>query len=407
MFRVTLKLSSLLVVAMVLCLAILVTPARAQTETIIYSFAGGTDGGSPQGGVIADTVGNLYGVTEYGGAIGGGAIFELTPASGGGWTKKTLYSFNYSGGDVYLPVSNLVFDAKGNLCGVAPIGGASGFGGVFELSPTANNTWTEKVIYSFAGGTDITSFQATLTIDGAGNLYFYRPISVSSTGTYSYGGVVELQASSGWSEKVVFTFTGGNDGSAPYGGQLTLDASGNLYGMAYNGAHDFGLVFKLVKGSNGTFTEKILHTFSGGTDGSAGAAAPLTVTASGNVFGVSQWNLFELIPNANGTWTEKILHAFNGGTDGAYPQSGLTMDASGRLYGTTDLGGVHHGTVYQVTQGSNGAWTEKVLHKFTATAGDGLSPNFETLSIDSKGNLYGTTSSGGINGNGVVFEVTP
>ena len=390
-----------------LAVALFTLPGQAQTEKIIYSFGGGTDGAIPED-VILDANGNLYGTVETGGANGGGGVFELSPNTSGGWTKTMLYSFSFTGSDVALPASNLVFDTKGNLYGISAIGGAHGSGGIFELSPGTGGVWTEKVIYSFAGGSDVVSFQSSLAIDGAGNLYSYRA-STSSSVAGTYGAVFELVAGSSgtWSEKILHTFSGGNDGSAQYGGRLAIDSSGNLYGQANGGAHDYGLVFELVHGANGTWSEKVLHTFTGGADGAAGFEDLLLIEPNGNIFGASLWNVFELVRGSNGTWTEKTLHTFSGGGDGAFPDSGMIMDASGKLYGITNEGGAHHGTVFELTPNANGTWSEKILHKFSATGGDGRFPNFATLVMDKQGNLYSATAQGGTSNNGVVFEVTP
>lgn len=377
-------------------------PSQAQTEKIIYSFSGGADGTSPMGGLILDTNGNLYGVTPGGGANYGGTVFELSPSSGGIWTKTLLYSFNPKQGDVGYPDSNLVFDVKGNLYGICFIGGANGAGGIFELSPGSNRTWNEKIIYSFVGGVDSVYSQSTLTIDAAGSLYGYH--------NSGYGSIFQLEAGSNgtWTEKTLHSFSGGNDGTIQYGDQLSVDPFGNLYGQARVGPHDFGIIFQLVRGANGSWTEKILHAFTGGADGSAGVGNAILRDANGNLFGVSSWNVFELVPGSNGAWTEKILHTFTGGSDGAYPESGLTMDASGKLYGATyEGGGSHRGTVFELTRSANGSWTEKILHRFTPTGGDGVYPSFLTLAIDKQGNLYGTTLSGGTSNLGAVFEVTP
>ncbi len=389
-------------------LSLCVSPAQGQTEKIIYSFAGGTDGTAPFTGVTIDKSGNLYGVTETGGSNSAGSVFELSLGSGGTWTNTVLYSFGFTSGNVWLPTSNLVFDVKGNLYGIAPEGGANGSGGIFELSPGSNGIWTEKVIYSFTGGTDIVPFLSYLAIDRAGNLYGYRESFSSSSGTTSYGGVFQVQANADgtWTENVLHTFSGGSDGSAPYAGQLTLDSAGNVYGQASNGVRDFGLVFELVRGSKGNWSEKTLHTFTGAADGSAVAPGALVIDASGNIFGTSVWNAFELIPNSNGTWTEKVIHTFGGGSDGAYPDSGLTPSASGNLYGATFNGGMHRGTVFQLTPGSNGSWTESVLHRFTGTAGDGINPN-SPLVVDGHGNVFGSTPTGGLSDAGIIFEVTP
>ena len=265
---------------------------------------------------------------------------------------------------------------EGNLCAMAFEGGANSAGGMFEFSPGSNGTWNEKIIYSFAGGMDIVSLASSLTIDGAGNLFGYH---------YTvYGSIFELEAGSNgtWAEKILHTFSGGNDGTAQFGDQLYVDSSGNLYGQAWVGPHDFGIVFELVRGANGSWTEKILHTFTGGADGSAGVGSPIVQDANGNLFGASTWNVFELLPGSNGTWTEKILHTFTGGSDGAYAESGLTVSASGKLYGATSEGGLHRGTVFELTPAANGTWTEKVIHRFTPTGGDGVYPSFLTLAID-------------------------
>src|SRR5579864_2168801 len=361
------------VVAFVLCASL----AQGQTEKVIYSFAGGADGSASQGGLLIDGSGNLYGVTPFGGPEGAGTVYELSPGSAGIWSKTPLYTFTFQAGDVFFPNSNLVSDAKGNLYGIGVEGGANGFGGIFELSPGSNGTWTEKVIYSFRGGTDVVSFVSYLTIDSTGNLFGYLNV-----------GIFELQANVNgtWSEKILHTFSGGNDGSAPYAGELAVDSAGNLYGEAYNGVRDFGLVFELVRGSNGSWSEKTLHTFLGGADGSS-IPGLLAIDGSGNVFGTSTWNAFELVPGPNGTWTEKILHTFSGGSDGAYPDSGLTQSASGTVYGTTSEGGVHLGTVFQLMPRANGTWTEKILHRFTHTGADGISPYASPLVLDGHGNL--------------------
>ncbi len=398
------ELRVLLFVTMVAVASLLLTLlSQAQTEKIIYSFSGGTDGANPQGGVVLDTNGNLYGVTPGGGTTGGGTVFELSP-SNGTWAKTVLYSFSAKQGDVGYPDSNLVFDGKGNLYGICFIGGANGAGGIFELSPGSNGTWSEKVIYSFVGGVDSMYIGSPLTIDGAGNLYGYH--------NSGYGSIFELEAGSNgtWTEKILHSFSGGNDGTIQYGDQLSVDGSGNLYGQARVGPHDFGIVFELVRGATGSWTEKILHSFTGGADGSAGVGSRILRDPNGNLFGISSWSVFELVPGSNGTWTEKIPYTFTGGSDGAYPESGLIMDASGKLYGATyEGGGAHRGTIFELTPATNGTWTEKILHRFTRTGGDGTYPSFLTLAMDKQGNLYGTTVSGGPStfGFGVVFEVTP
>lgn len=385
----------------------LTSAALAQTETILYSFTGSTDGGDPVGGVILDSKGNLYGTTEVGGANGAGTVFELSPNSNGGWTEQVLYSFNgfADQNDGYLPFGGLTFDTKGNLYGTTLGGGTSFDGTAFELSPGANGTWTEKVIYDFTGGTSVGSPQnLSLGVDGSGNLY-----GLASFGcTYGFGCVFELVAGTNgtWTLKILHAFSGGSDGSDPYGVAPIFDSAGNLYGSTTEGGpHDYGVVFKLTPQSNGTWSESLLYAFTG----AGGVAAPignLTFDSAGNIYGVA-YDVFELSPGSNGVYTEKDLHFFTGGKDGAIPESGVVFDSAGNLFGTTYTGGAHRGTVYGMAPSSSGTWGEKVLHAFSTTGGDGVFPTLSSLAIDSKGHLYGTTAAGGSSNSGVVYEVTP
>jgi uncharacterized repeat protein (TIGR03803 family) len=384
----------------------LTSVAWAQTEQVIYSFTGGSDGGGPAGGVIVDAKGNLYGTTEAGGANSAGAVFELTPNTNGTWTEKVIYSFSHLGMDGFLPYSGLTFDSKGSLYGTTLGGGSAGQGTVFELSPGSNGTWTEQILYSFQGGTDVSSaLWGDLAIDSSGNLYG----ASYSGGTYQFGTVYELSPGSNgtWSEKVVYSFSGGNDGGRPLGLQLAIDAAGNLYGMTSTGGpHDYGLVFELVRGLSGNWTEKIVHAFVGGADGSSPAGS-LVFDAAGNLYGPSSFSVFELMPGSNGSWTKKEIHRFAGGSDGAFPESGLVFDKAGNLCGTTETGGAHRGTVFKLAPNANGTWTETVLHKFSSSGTDGVFPAFPALAIDAKGNLFGTTAAGGTSNAGVVFAVKP
>ena len=132
----------------------------------------------------------------------------------------------------------------------------------------------------------------------------------------------------------------------------------------------------------------------------------MAIDNAGNVFGTSTWSVLQFVPGSNGTWTENILHSFAGGRDGAYPDAGLTLGKSGKLYGTTNQGGAHYGTVFELTPHSDGTWSERILHRFTPSSGDGYYPSVSPVIVDGLGNVYGTVSAGAFNG-GVVFEVTP
>ena len=217
------------------------------TEKVLYSFcsqANCTDGWFPYAGLIFDAAGNLYGTTSLGGTYGAGTAFELTPAAGGGWTEKVLYSFGNSGTDAVVPVGRLIFDAAGNLYGTSEVGGTYGYGTVFELTPTAGGGWTEKVLYSFGNGTDGASPDAGLIFDTDSNLYG----TTRYGGPYGWGTVFELTptAGGGWTETVLHSFGYGTDGALLYAGVI-FDAAGNLYGTTTEGGTDtyYGTVFEL------------------------------------------------------------------------------------------------------------------------------------------------------------------
>jgi uncharacterized repeat protein (TIGR03803 family) len=127
---------------------------------------------------------------------------------------------------------------------------------------------------------------------------------------------------------------------------------------------------------------------------------------SGNLYGVSQYSVYELLPGSSGAWTLKVLYTFKGGADGAIPLAPLTFDASGSLYGTTNTGGKHRGTVFKLTPSANGGWTERVLHSFSPGGADGIFPGSERLVVDASGNIFGTTFNGGASSEGVIYEIT-
>jgi uncharacterized repeat protein (TIGR03803 family) len=375
------------------------------TERILYSFTAGIDGGYPYAGMVMDAKGNLYGTTSQGGANFAGAVFEVTPNSNGTWTEQVLYSFaGFNGtGDGYLPYSTLTFDAKGNLYSTTQGGGASFHGTVFQLSPQSNGTWSEKVLYSFGGGNDGAEPFAGVILDTAGNLYG----TTFSGGKYGFGTAFELEAGANgtWTEKQLHNFTGAVDGANPFYGSLAFDRAGNLYGETYSGgANDYGVIYQLSLASNGEWTEKIVHAFSGGSDGDS-TAGNLVVDNHGNVFAESFFSVQELTPT-NGVWTTTNIHNFTGGSDGSSAEGGLFLDKAGNVYGMTFSGGAHRGTVFELTPSSNGTWTEKILHRFTGGT-DGDFPQLAPVTVDGSGNVYGTTPAGGGSNAGVVFEVKP
>jgi uncharacterized repeat protein (TIGR03803 family) len=383
------------------------------TETVLHSFGRGTDGISPNAGLIFDAAGNLYGTTQQGGIHGWGTAFELSPRQGGGWIETVLHSFNLISTDGAELDAGLNFDADGNLYSVTVGGGSGSVGTMFQLSPRHDGGWTETVLYNFHyDGTDGTSpAYGSLISDAARNLYG----TTGFGGAYESGVVFELTRNrgGGWTEKVLYSFGKDADASNPETG-LIMDAAGNLYGTTFQGGiHNYGTVFKLSPAGGG-WTEKILHNFNfNGTDG-AWLYSGLVFDRLGNLYGTTleggihgYGTVFELSPNGSGGWTETVLHSFNfNGTDGAFPYAGLTIDAAGNLYGTTRQGGIHsYGTAFEMSF-TDGAWREKLLHSFNNNGADGAYP-FAGLVLDAANNLYGTTGAGGIHGFGTVFQLTP
>jgi len=219
------------------------------TETVLYAFTGGADGGNPKAGLIQDAAGNFYGTTFLRGGpkpcawygYGCGTVFELSPAG----LETVLYSFK-GAADGGNSEAGLIRDAAGNLYGTALNGGHSGYGAVFELSPTG----TETVLYSFSNGTNGGNPNAGLIQDAAGNLYgtsFYG----LSTGICTGGCGTVFEVSSTGKETVLHSFAGGADGANP-SGSLIQDAAGNFYGTASRGGslatwpYGSGVVFKLA-----------------------------------------------------------------------------------------------------------------------------------------------------------------
>jgi uncharacterized repeat protein (TIGR03803 family) len=413
----------------ILTLLALGTGASAATEKVLHAFDL-TDGGQPSGGLVFDAQGNLYGTTLEGGTSGqkAGTVFELSPASDGSWTETVLYSFT-GGQDGAGPNGRVIFDAQGNLYGTTAYGGASNFGTVFKLTRGSDGTWTEAVLHSFTDGTDGESPFAGLVFDPAGNLY---GTTVDGGTTNGFGTVFSLKpVSEGrWKEEVIHRFQGGRDGIYPFGGVI-VDAAGNLYGAtSYGGGLGCvgllgcGTVFKLRPNANGTFTEQVLYRFTG-SEG-VGPNAGVILDTAGNLYGTTSsgagsgcggigcGTVFELSPLSGGGWKTHFIYRFNVYWHGWQPDAGLVLDAAGNLYGTAaygggrGCGGIGCGVVFELKPpgSSGGKWRETVLHRFSPKQGDGSKPIAEPT-LDAVGNVYGTTVSGGTSNVGLVFEITP
>jgi uncharacterized repeat protein (TIGR03803 family) len=274
--------------------------------TLLYSFNNIPDAGVPDSPVVFDSVGNLYGTTEFGGAgicynsinlnYGCGAVYKLAP-SGEGWAETVIYSFQ-GGNDGQMPMGGLIFDAAGNLYGMTAIGGSSDAGTIFKLSPSGSD-WTETVLHTFQGR-DGSFPMGNLIADQSGNLY-----GATAGGGFNNGGVVfELAHPGSWTYNLLYSFP--ND-STP-AGTLVFDGSGQLYGTTRGGgAYGDGTAYKLTP--------------------------------------------------SNGSWTSTDLHDFQF-SDGVLPNGGLVFDSAGNLYGTAQTGGVGFdgpcygvgcGTIWEIT----------------------------------------------------------
>jgi uncharacterized repeat protein (TIGR03803 family) len=390
-----------------------IVPAQAQQATkykVLHAFTGGNDGGGLWGSLLLDERGDIYGTTIAGGTKGkGGTAFKLTRGANGTWKETVLYNFCSLPGcaDGGGSFAGLIFDGAGNLYGTTESGGAHVYGTVFRLTPSADG-WKETLLHSFGFNKYGCCPQASLVMDSAGNLFGTASVAFE----LSTGG-------DGWKETVLHDFTGQNgDGSGAYTG-LVLDAAGNLYGVTLHGGGGgcgggCGTAYQLQPTTGGGWEEHILHDFDTGGDTMAFPDGPLLPGSIGNLYGTASvggatgnGTVYRLTLESDGHWKATILHSFTGGANGIEPAAGVVMDKAGNLYGTTNAGGTTAcgcGLIYKLAPNSNGKWTYTVLHRFTGF--DGAGPN-ANLIMDSKGSLYGTTTTGGAGGNGVAFELAP
>jgi uncharacterized repeat protein (TIGR03803 family) len=388
-----------------------VTEASAGTLKVLHNF-NGADGKWPTG-VIFDGSGNLYGAAITGGSSGDGLVFELTPSASGHWNEKALIQFNRTTGMYPNPV---VFDSVGNLYGTLGQTTPRGTGAVFELSPTTEGRWDEKIL-NIMENSEGAELESSVTFDASGNIFS----TAVAGGKHGNGTIFGLSPTTdgNWQETTIESVTS-EDGDFP-AGNLVFDAAGNLYGTTREGgAFDSGTVFELSPNPGGTWTETVLYSFTGATGTTDGndPAGGVIFDAAGNLYGMTEAGggsgngvVFELSPNPGGTWTETVLYSFQGGHDGSAPNlSTLTFDKAGNLYGETAFGGSDRcsgsgcGTVFELSPTGGGSWTESVVYRFQST--DGSSP-WRGLVFDAAGNLYGTTLLGGAYGQGTVFELKP
>jgi len=344
------------------------------------------------------------------GALAIGAL-ALTPAARTAGKAEVIHGFGSDDGE--YPATDLVVDARGSIFGTTTEGGDFGSGTVFKLTPS-DDGWSETILYSFTSGADGAQPYNGVTLDAQGNLYGTAVTGGDVNACDGGCGVVYKLSNDGgtWTQTVLYTFSGGNDGSGP-GAGLTFDGSGNLYGMTPTGGEfGLGVIYQLTPGPNDTWQFRVIHAFTGGLDGATGSAGRMLLDG-GNLYGAAtvggahgKGNIFRLSPTQGG-WKLRTLYSFKGQPDGGLPYGALTRDPAGNLYGTTYYEGAYgYGTVYQLSPNS-GEWTEKVLYSFRSGAG-GNSP-ISHLNLDAGGALYGTTSEGGAPGCscGTIFKLTP
>lgn len=390
--------------------------AEASTETTIYGFKGGADTYFPESGVVVGRGGALYGVSPFGGASGKGAVYELRPPAkaGGAWVERVIHTFTGDAADGAGPQGRLWFDAASGALYGTTLGGPSGVGNVFRLAPPAKagGTWALTVLYRFKGDRDGANPVAGLVRGKDGTFYG----TTNNGGVGTKGTVFALSPPTPsrpkWTERLLATFAGGTDGSVPVGG-VALDAAGNLYGTTLGGgAAGQGTVYRLRRpaSATGAWTKTLLYSFGAGDDGhqpqgellvGPGGVLYGTASAGGGVgAGPGYGMVFALAPGATAAaaWKETVVWRFKGGDDGAGPQAGLLRDAKGALYGVTSR------TAFKLTPVGS-SWRESVLHVF-GTRPDGTLP-WCTPVKGADGALYGTTMAGGPTGLGTVFRLVP
>lgn len=400
----------------VLCTLLLIaaSPAQAQTETVLYNFCSVEsqgnclDGTNPQS-TLTSYGGSFYGTTVFGGTgVGLGTVFRLSPDGSGGWNESVLYNFCSEGGenctDGAFPVGPVVFDSVGNLYGIDPEGGNSncgynqGCGVAFELSPVGAG-WTETVVYDFCsqftggGCHDGADPGGGVVMDAAGNLY----------GQLTAGPFELSPSPGGWTEEIISPYVR-NSRSA-----LTMDAAGNMFGVALNGSGE-PVAYELSPNGTGGWNTTVLYIL--GAPGATIWSSP-ALDQAGNLYGTSQGagakgsgTVYKLTSGDTG-WTKKTLFTFtfaNSAVDGFSLSGGLVLDKSENIYGTTIQGGTYGlGTVFELVPVGMGKYVERVLWNFGGA--DGSTP-VAGVTLDGADSLIGTTSAGGSSGNGVVFNVT-
>lgn len=402
-----------LALAVTLVLIIAATPtAQAQTFSVIYAYAGNGGSAHAIAGLTLDRGGNLYGTTAWGGDYTPGTVYKLERSGSGFVYNELFYVGNGAKGD--FPWDAPTIGPNGSLYVTMNGGGTGGHGTVLNVQPPADICrstscpWNATDLYNFTDGSDGGNPQSGVIFDSHGNIY-----GAVVNGGSGYGTVYEMTPSgSGWSYQVIYSFTGGGDGSNP-DSPLIFDSAGNLYGEAMSGGlpgcqgFGCGTIFKLSPSGPG-WTETTIYSFQDGSDG-AEPSGGLIADSAGNLYGATPGSdsnpggtVFELTPSG-GNWTFNLIYDLPGAGPG--PTGGVARDSAGNLYGATWGDGAYgYGNVFKLTPSERG-WIFTSLHDFT-NGSDGSNADAAPI-VDGNGVLYGTTYNGGANSSGVIYQVTP
>jgi uncharacterized repeat protein (TIGR03803 family) len=394
---------------LLLTLAMLTCNAFGQNLTILHSFGSiRNDGAAPGSGVIIDQNGNLFGTTGVTGSKFNGIVFELSPpAQGEPWTETIIHRFHGTP-DGRSPLDRPVMTANGALAGTTSRGGVDDLGIAYSFTPPVNGgTWTRRIIHSFGTVPNDAVNPELGLLPAAEGLYGVDQGGANNTGAFY---LLTPPARGGmWTQHILYSFGPIQSGDAAFpGGELVGDVNGNFYGVsAQGGANNLGAVYEISPPvtQGGAWTETVIFSFNG-TDGTL-PEGPLLLGPNGVLYGTAEGGgdngaglVFELDPpsGAGNPWTEAILHTFGGGTDGDSPATGVIAGTNGRLLGTAG------GTVFMLNppQSVGDPWTETILHSFSLQDGFIISSPL-TLSNNA---LYGTTAQGGTFGKGTVFQLT-
>jgi uncharacterized repeat protein (TIGR03803 family) len=368
----------------------------------------GADGGAPIGGLIADAAGNLFGTASRGGAGGVGTVFEIAK-TGSGYAAAPTTLVSFSGADGAFPDGSLIEDAAGDLFGVTQTGGTYNDGVAFEIAKTNGGyAGAPTILVSFSGPYGGEYPYGSLTLDTAGNLFG----ATSNGGDDGDGTVFEIaKTDGGYADEptTLVSFTGAN-GTLPSGG-LIADAAGDLFGTTGGGGiKNNGNVFEIVKTQDGyADTPTILVSFTG-ADGALPSGGVIA-DAAGDLFGTTYYGgtkgdgtVFEIAKTEGGyADTPTTLVSFTG-HDGRFPGSSLIFDAAGDLFGTTEEGGIkNNGTVFEIVATKDGyAGAPTTIATFKSSRG---TDPVGSLLADASGDLFGTTALGGVDDYGAVFEI--